>query len=73
MFIVNTGKLLGRIFERGYNKTTFSEAVEINRNTLNSLLKNPAKIPYEKIDKMATVLCYDYEDAQSIFFAYKLS
>lgn len=68
MFTVNVNKLKGKIYEKGYNKTTLSKKLEIDRNTLSGYLKNPQKMPYDIIDKMASVLCDSKDEASVIFF-----
>lgn len=73
MYSVNIKKLEGRIKEKGYNRSTFAEALGINRDTLRAYLNNYEKIPYGIIDKMASVLECNGEEANAIFFALKLT
>lgn len=73
MFTVNVNKLNGKIYERGFNKSSFSKELGIDRNTLSSYLSSPKKIPYEIIDKMASILCVSEDEASEIFFTSKLS
>ena len=73
MFTVNVDKLIGKIHERGFNKSSFSKELGIDRNTLSAYLNNPKKIPYDVIDKMASILCVTEDEASAIFFANQLS
>ena len=73
MFTVNVNKLNGKIHERGFNKSSFSKERGIDRNTLSSYLNNPKKIPYDVIDKMASILCVSEDEASEIFFTNRLS
>lgn len=73
MFEVNVPKLIGRMHERGYNKSSLADACQINRNTLAAYIKNPEKMPYHIIDTIATILCDTPSDASSIFFALELT
>ncbi len=73
MFEVNIPKLKGKISERGYNNSTFSQACNIDRNTLTAYMKRPDKIPYHILNLMADVLCETVEEAMNIFFIPKLT
>lgn len=73
MYFVDVPKLIGRMHEKGYNQTTFSKALGINRNTLRLYLSDYTRIPYETLSKMAAVLSCDFDDATRIFFAQKLA
>ena len=73
MFQVDVPKLLGRMKERGYTQQSLSDAIEISRETLRNYLNNYATIPYRVLQKMAALLCSDAADAESIFFAPKLT
>ena len=73
MFKVNVPRLIGRMYERGYNKSSLADACQIDRNTLASYIKNPAKMPYHIIDTIATILCDTPSDASGIFFTSELT
>lgn len=73
MFFVDIPKLLGRITEEGFNMTTFSAEIGVNRNTLRTYIKDYTKIPYDVLGRMADALHCNFDDANSIFFATKLS
>ena len=66
---VDISKVKGKMAEKGYGIESLANELEIDRNTLSSYLKNPAKIPYRVIAKLAIVLCDTDEEAKSIFFA----
>lgn len=68
MCSVNIRKLVGKIAEKGYTKTSFAREIGVSRETLRSYLKDYNKIPYDVLSKMVSVLeCTDSE-AMSIFF-----
>lgn len=67
--MVNVDKLNGKIHECGYNKTTFSKEIGIDRNTLSSYMRNPKNITYGVINKMIAVLQINNKEAKEIFFA----
>ena len=66
---VDTQKLIGKIYERGYNKTSFAEVLDISRVTLRSYVKNPGSIPYSVIERMSAALSLSADEARDIFFA----
>ena len=72
-FVVDVQKIRGKMAEKGYGIDTFAKELHINRNTLASYLKNPAKIPYATISSMATALCDTDEEAIRIFFSPQLT
>lgn len=73
MFEVNVNKIIGKISEKGYNKTSFSKQLGIDRNTLTAYLKTPDKIPYLTINNMANLLCDNMNEAANIFFGFQLT
>ncbi len=73
MYFVDVPKLIGRMHEKGFNQTTFSKALGINRNTLHMYLSDYKRIPYEILSKMAAILSCDFDDATKIFFAKNLT
>lgn len=66
---IDIPEVKGRMAKLGYNCTSFSNALQISRNTLNSYFLHPEKIPYSVIVKMAELLCDSTEDAGKVFFA----
>lgn len=73
MYYIDISKLLGKIAEEGYNKTSFARALGINRNTLCKYLTNYLKMPYEIVAKMAKLLNCSPDEAKTIFFAIGLT
>ena len=69
MVFVDVPKVRGKMAEKGYNITSLSDLLGINRNTLTLYLETPGKMPYGVVSKMAEILCDDPNDAISIFFA----
>ena len=69
MVFVDVPKLRGKMAERGYNITSISEDVGVNRNTMSSYLENPGKMPYSVVAKLADILCDTRSEAAGIFFA----
>lgn len=69
MVFVDVPKLRGKMAERGYNITSISEHVGVNRNTMSSYLENPEKMPYSVVAKLADILCDTRSEACGIFFA----
>lgn len=66
---VDIPKVRGKMAERGYNLTSLSDRLGIDRNTLASYLKRPSKMPYKVISNMADALCDTADEAAAIFFA----
>lgn len=73
MYQFNVPKVKGKMVEKGYNLTSFSSAIGVNRNTLASYFENPATIPYGKLSLMASILCDDTKECMSLFFTEALS
>lgn len=69
MVFVDVPKLRGKMAERGYNITSISEDVGVNRNTMSSYLENPEKMPYSVVAKLADILCDTRSEVAGIFFA----
>lgn len=69
MYIVNVEKLIGKIAEKGFTKSSFAKEIGVGRDTLRSYLKDYRKIPYEVLSKMASVLECSEDEASTIFFA----
>lgn len=68
MYAVNIPKVKGKMVEKGYNITSLSQVLGVNRNTLTSYFENPATIPYGKLSKLAAFLCDDADECMSLFF-----
>jgi hypothetical protein len=73
MYQVNVPKVKGKMAEKGYNITTLSHSLGVNRNTLSSYFENPATIPYGKLSLMASILCDDTNECMSLFFTDELT
>lgn len=69
MVTVDIRRLRGKMAENSYGISSFSDALGISRATLTSYLKEPSKMPYSIISKMASLLCDNIEEARNIFFA----
>lgn len=72
MVHIDVPKVLGKMAERGFTRTSLAERLGINRNTLSSYLETPEKTPYSVVSDMASILCDTTEEANSIFFAHDL-
>lgn len=72
MYTVNIPRVKGKMAEHGYNITTFARELGVSRNTLSSYLSNPATIPYDKVSRIAELLCDDTDEAAAIFFTQDL-
>jgi hypothetical protein len=66
-YFINVPKVKGKMAEKGYNITAFSQAIGVNRNTLTSYFENPSTIPYGKLSLMASILCDDTSECMSLF------
>lgn len=73
MHTINVPKVRGKMAERGFNNSSFSKALNINRNTLAHYMEEPEAVPYGVLRRMMTLLCDDEAEAMQIFFAEKLS
>lgn len=69
MYRVNTSKIKGKMGEKGYNMTTLSKELSIDRNTLRNYFRNPGKMTYETMSNMAMILFDSPEETCQIFFA----
>lgn len=69
MFSVNVVRVLGKMGEKQITRRKLSEELHIGRNTLNSYLNNPGKIPYDVLSDMANILCDTATEAREIFFS----
>ena len=66
--MTNTSKLKGRITEKGYNLTSFSEAVHISRPCLRKRINGLADFKASEIEKICEVLEISRSDMCSYFF-----
>lgn len=66
---VDTKRLIGKIYENGYNRSSFAGELGISRETLRKYIKNPASMPYTVIEKAISILHLNSEEAKDIFFA----
>lgn len=66
---IDVPKVRGKIAEKGYNVTSISKKIGVNRGTFSGYLDNPEKMPYGVIAEIANILCDTEEEAISIFFA----
>lgn len=73
MYTVDVPKVKGKMGEKGYNISSLSRKINVNRNTLTNYFNNPGAIPYEKLSAMASLLCDDSAECAKIFFAQKLT
>lgn len=69
MYQINISKIKGKMGEKNISITELSQQIGVSRNTLSSYFKNPAKMPYNIVSKMAQVVCDTQDEAVSIFFA----
>lgn len=69
MYAVNVEKLIGKIAEKGFTKSSFAGEIGVCRDTLRSYLRDYKKIPYDVLTRMAAVLECNEDDAMAIFFA----
>ena len=69
MVHVDVNRVRGKMAEKGFNNTSISDVLGISRNTFALYLKEPKKIPYDILAKLAIILCDTPEEAARIFFA----
>lgn len=73
MFSINVKRVRGKMAEAGYTISSMADRCGVNRNTFTNYLRNPDKIPFGIVAKMASLLCESHAEAQRIFFTEKLS
>lgn len=66
--MTNGLKLKGRIVEKGYNLTTFSEAMGVSRPTLRNKINGVKDFSAKEIEKACAILDIPYEEVASYFF-----
>lgn len=69
MATIDVPRVRGKMAEKGYNITSLSGMLKINRNTLSAYLDDPQKMPYGVLSELAAILCDTPEEAKAIFFA----
>ena len=72
MYRINIAKVRGKMGEKGYNISTLANSIEINRNTMAEYMRNPSRMPYRVIERLAAILCESKEDAGDIFLTQNL-
>lgn len=72
MVTVDVPHVRGKMAEKGYNITSLSGMLKINRNTLSTYFENPEKMPYGVVSELAGILCDTPEEAKTIFLAVDL-
>lgn len=72
MVHINVNRVYGKMAEKRYTNTSLSKFLGINRNTLASYFKEPQRMPYDVMAKMASVLCDSPSEAVEIFFDHNL-
>ena len=72
MYSVNIPRVKGKMAEHGYNITTLAHELGVSRNTLSSYLSNPATMPYDKMSRIAELICDNADEAADIFFTQDL-
>lgn len=66
---VDTKKLIGKIYENGYNRSSFADELQISRETLRKYIRNPQCMPYNIIEQAIGILRLSSDEAKDIFFA----
>ena len=66
--MTNSLKLKGRITEKGFNLTSFAEAVHISRPALRKRINGQADFKASEIEKICAVLEISRSDMCSYFF-----
>ncbi len=66
--MINTDKLVGAIFERGLNKSTFAKKLGKRSSWLSSKLKNK-NFTLEEADRIVQILDLTSSEATAIFFS----
>lgn len=69
MFKINANKIIGKMAEKNLTQAELACKLDITRDTLRNYIKEPERMPYRIIDKLADELCDSYKEAQEIFFA----
>ena len=66
---VDTQRLIGKIYEKGFNRSSFADELNISRETLRKYIRNPQSMPYNVIEQTIGILKLSSDEAKDIFFA----
>lgn len=66
---VNSRKLIGKIYEKGFTRTSFAKEIGITRQTLRNYLNQPKFIPYSVIVSIINTLDLTENELFEILFA----
>ena len=69
MFQILIPKIKGKMAEKGYTNSTLAKELGISRNALYVYMREPGRIPYSVMDRMAELLCDSLGEARGIFTA----
>lgn len=69
MFRMNVNKIVGKMAEKDLTQAELAGKLDITRDTLRNYMKEPERMPYRIIDRLAEELCDSYKEAREIFFA----
>lgn len=72
MFEVNVNKIYGKMAEKNLSQKELAAQLEVTTVTLRTYLREPARMPYRVMDKMADILCDTWREAKDIFFVENL-
>lgn len=73
MASINVPKVRGKMGEKQLSMTALANQLGITRITLTHYLREPGKMPYRVVAKMADILCDNKEEATAFFFDHQLS
>ncbi len=68
MVHIDVPKVRGKMAEKGFTITSLANHIGVDRNTLSGYLKTPEKMPYSIVSTLASAICDDAREAESIFF-----
>ena len=66
--MTDMNKLKGRIFEKGFNFTSFSEAVNMSRPCLRNKIKGVVDFKASEIERICAVLDINSSEVSKYFF-----
>ncbi|MBQ3540682.1 MAG: helix-turn-helix transcriptional regulator [Phascolarctobacterium sp.] len=67
--MVNANKLKGKIIEKGYNVSTLSKEINMDKATFYRKLNNDSDFSIKEADRIIDVLCLDFDEVKAIFFS----
>lgn len=70
MYTININKVKGKMAEKGFNNTSLAKKISVSRGTLIRYFRNPDKIPYFILSRLANCLCDNDNEAAEIFFTH---